>query len=420
VFTETSDFLWYHLPIALRMIGQTSFTPEKGVLGIEQAYPLLAEMIQSFLILLTGRLSAANGVNVIGALMASICIYVQFGQEFSWRWFFTFLLSVPAIVLHMSIGYNDLFAGFMILIGFAGLCGLALDRRKIWSSCMVIIGLGCAMATKYPAWPSVFILVLFSGYYFFKKFRHERVLIINRSLFFIILLSIATSYYPVRNFIRFGNPTFPLGTQSSASRDIPSYLINASRPVRFIHSVFELNRLYGDQQYRWTYDQGSGVVTNHLRMGGWFYMTMIVLSTMLLYGILVRIIPFSIVIPHLIIIVLIAFTAWSNVLRYFLFIPLNSIFLFCAYSGQYPAKIRNIGQITLALCALFVLVTLRSEIFPLDLRTPAEHAPAAAKKFWTQNLNIPHAQAIKIKVPGAYPIFWSGPTFTEIPVVSDR
>jgi len=419
-FSMAFDQTWYHLPIALRMIGRTSFIPEPFVLMVEQAYPYLAEAVQAFLILVSGRLSASNAVNMVGLLFASVCILMLFGKQFPWRWFLTFLLAIPVLVIHFSIGYNDAFAAFMILIGFAGICGLSLNRKKGVSAFLIILGLGCAAATKYPAWLPVAILALFSCYFFWVRFRGESLFHIKKSIIFILLLFAVTSYYPIRNYIRFGNVTYPLSMSDHSLIDIPTYLVHSSPPVRFIHSAFELNRLSSDKPYSWTYDQYNWNEKNYNRMGGWFFATMIIVFGLLLYGFLSKTIPPSLLLMHLVTIGVVSMTNPSFVLRYFLFVPINSLFLLCLFSDRFSAVARVVGRFSLALCALYVIVMLRSHVFHSDFRTPDHNAPREAQEFWKKNLGTVHTKPIRIDGYGALSIFWSGPTFTEIPVIVDQ
>ena len=426
-FKPSYDFVWYHLPRALRYFGLTSFTPSPALLERYKGFPPLAEYLQGFLVWSSGRLSAGNAIGFLGLVMALTGIFVIYRTSFSFRWFLTCLLAVPLFVFHLTIGYIDLFTAAMLLLGFAGLCGLSLNQRPILSALVMAIGLGCAMFSKFQAWPPAIILGL-GGTFLLCSTCMKRQIPRASAIIALLLLWGAISFVPLRNYMTLGNPTYPVrvelpflrslpATEGTAGvGNLPSYLHKRSPVIRFIYSVFEINRLSSDRPYQWTFDQRDGDNGDHQRMGGWFFLTSLIMSLLLLIGFLKKIFPPVLFFAHVLSICVIAIVPQFHELRYSLFIPLNSLFLFCLFLKNYPPLLRTMGLLSLTACALFVLFQIRSTIFSLDLRPPQEFAPPEARAFWKAQTPASSQRLHIIPDKRSLSIFWSGPTFSEFPV----
>lgn len=153
-------------------------------------------------------------------------------------------------------------------------------------------------------------------------------------------------------------------------------------------------------------------------MGGWFFASVVILILLLIIGVLFRAIPVYLIMVHVFIILLVSFLPQSTSLRYFLCIPLISIFLFCLFMSKFPVIAKNTGKIFLTLSAIYVLWNLAPGVFDLDTRLPESYAPKDAKLFWKEHMTSPsYPSAIIIQNQKAKSIFWSGPTFSEIPVI---
>jgi hypothetical protein len=433
VFAPTYDFISYHLPRGLMFFHRTSFIPEQFLLETYKGYPPLPEFLEGLLVVLSGRLSAANGVGMIGMACAIGGMVLLDTTEETLRWFLTFCLAFPLIVLHLTIGYIDLFTGAMLLLGFAGLCGLYRDIFPLRAALIMIVGLSAAMFSKFTAWPPTAALSLF-GALFLLRSQQRRRLATAQVCLLLLLLAVGIAFYPLRNLLVWNNPTYPVrlelpfletlpgDMEAVPTEDVPPYLAKSSAPVRFVHSVLELNRRWGTEPYTWNYDQYAGPQSSHQRMGGWFFLSVLVVALLLVIGALSGAIPRPLFAAHVVSAIVIAVIPRYFELRYALFVPLNSLVLLTSFGSRLPRSVRLSGAMALTLCGGYVLWSLRSSAFSFDLRPPERFAPKEARAFWRSEIGKTHTSPVTIGIHDPDAIFWAGPTFSEIPVkvISDE
>lgn len=150
-------------------------------------------------------------------------------------------------------------------------------------------------------------------------------------------------------------------------------------------------------------------------MGGWFIVTVVVITFVMIFGVFLRLVPFPIVGAHFLSIIAWSFSPESQVLRYALFIPLDSLLIICLFLNHYPRYIQTWSKLLLLSCAGYVLWQISPQILDLDLRPPESFAPANAKLFWEEHALYQSTDPILVK-DGSRSIYWSGPTFSEFPV----
>jgi hypothetical protein len=441
-FNVSWDYMAYHLPAALSRFGLTTYEPNPHLVEVIRGFPPLAHLTQGFLVYLTGRITAANGANAVAFLFAILVISRLFVGQISIRWFLTFCLAVPLVVMHFNSGYIDLFSGVFLLLAFAALVLLCREDSRInTAGTLFILSSTAASLSKCQAWP--ILAVLFFGFAFqiFWLLRQQKV-VWQRASLLLILAVAGISAWPIRNTLVFDNPTYPFrppligslfsnysqglldtsgtGPPTFIANQTPAYLSGASPSWRFTSSMLELNRRFSQVPYSWPpLDRGEneGSQSPHHRMGGLFPITILALAALTGLGVRRGVVP---ILPLAVFVAAILFLAFfipqNHELRYWLFIPLTLAY-FAALSIKACREEEGlvIKVVFLSLTA-FVWLSLGLMSVPGEKNVDAV-APAEARAFWHNQSSGKEATAVNM-VCGKMPwtIFWSGPHLREFSV----
>lgn len=427
------DFLAYHLVGALDWFGLTTYTPEPRLVAANEGFPPLPHIVQGLLVQLTGRPSAACAVNVVGFLILVASLLHLFGRRLAWRWFLTAQLAVPLFVLHFTSGYVDLFTGAALAVAFAALLALEGDdrlARPLAAALWLAAGLGIALYSKYQAWPIAGLIGLCGSWRLASLARNG---ILSRRWVAVIACAIAVAgvSWPARNWIAYQNPIYPVHfpfmhdlfpnavmESDSAGWNLPEYLHGSPRPVQFLNSALELNRLRASK-YVWTLDQaayGDTPRSPHQRMGGWFFVTVLTLVFACAVAWIVGCIPRLTALSFAGSIALVANLPQGHELRYWLFVPLSLTVFMGRSLAALPSLVRGATQALLLGAALYVLAA--TQPFTLDARPASAHAPPEAIEFWEARARAPADEALLVCGRLPRTIFWSGPTFNEYRVIA--
>ncbi len=430
-FSRHPDLLAFHLPRGLGYFGMTTY--QYGSWAIEQAkgYPPLPNMIQGFLVWATGMMSAANAVNVLGFGFVCAWLYFLFPRKSALRLFMTFCLALPIFYYHISIGFIDLFAASMILLGFAGMHGLIVRHKPIMSGLAMVTGLTLAMFSNMTVWPIVAPFSVCSLYCLWEAYSAHKVNI-YQALLLSILLIIGVAFYPVRNYVQFGNPTYPVEVRLVVNLfpeftvispveepNFPKFMEKQGNIMQFFTSLFELNRFDSYTPYSWTSFEKHGTIFHRDNPGGFFIFTILFMSIGLLWGYAKSIFPnasfgalfwttlFVSTLPH------------YAVMRYMLYVPLISFFLISYYLPAFEARVRRLILVGIAVCIPVVMTNLGDTFWHIDNRLPEAFASNAAQSFWKDRIRNMDSETVHIT--GAYPntIFWSGPNFNTFKIKED-
>lgn len=420
-FSMAYDFMMYHLPFALQKWHLTTYSPFERIVNIHGQLPDFANHLQGLLIVATRRFSSANLVNIIGLALSIVSAKMIFRKEFALQWFLVVFLAIPLCVIHSTIGYIDLFAGEMVLTAFIGMYGI-FQKRSVSSHIVFTIGLLASVLTRMQTWPICMLFacaVVMRTLYIGQSYK---------SIIYCALITCIISFYPIRNILHFQNPTYPIQmpfigkllnlpslSPGGYDTNVPPFLLQKSRPVQFFSSVFEINRFVTNEKYVWTYDQYDPTPkSEHLRMGGWFFLSVLGIVASVIYAFYCRKINRICTMVFALSVVLTSLIPHALELRYSLYIPLISAFLLALYVQNNPSHFVNLLKIHFTLCAAIVLVNMPPGFWSIDMRHPSELAPPQAKEFWKmQNGNM---DEIEIHQPSHLGIFWAGPTFSEFKV----
>ena len=431
-FSLAWDFLAYQLPGALATYGLTSYTPEPRLVAVIAGFPPLPRIVEGALVLVTGRFSAASALNLIGvgALVAGL-LWLH-GRRISLRWLATALLGVPLVVLHLESGYVDLFTASFLVLAFAGLAELEPDSpRPVAGAALLIAALGAAQLSKFQAWPVAAVVGAAALWRFAALARAGRVTR-RTALALAATLTLALGAWPVRNLVVFHNPVYPIvfplapGLFPNASVDadsgvynLPVWLADRPRPVRFLASALEWNRFHSGERFYWSLDQSAyadPARSPHHRLGGWFPWTLALLALGAARARRAGRLTATAQVAFAGSVALVSFLPQSHELRYWLFVPLGlavATALGLAAEVERPARLLRAGLLAGAAFVLFV-----TRPFSLDPRPPDALAPARAVAFWAEQSARPQPEPVRICDVNPDGIFFAGPHFREYRVTA--
>lgn len=432
------DYLSYHLPEALRLVGLTSYLGRDEVENTVSGYPPLAHFVQGALVWVTGRISAANSLNAFGFLVFLGALFTAFRglvAGFQWRWFLTALLAIPHFSIHFTSGYIDLWAAYGVTLMLAGLFLFSKSESRAWF--LVVIGSAWAVYSKATTWAPILILTLAFTIIVLRHTKKPISRVLPLGLLVLITLS-----WPLRNLVVLGNPAHPWETpyvrsvvvklhelfprvippsaewklSSVALASTPEYLKNRSNSFRFFSSAFELSRLQPFEPMPWNLGQDAiDTSSPHFRQGGWFWLTSLILvafsagvivlgaGTPRMIGFLLAVLIFqSSTMPQ------------SHELRYWIFIPICLVLYLFFYQSVLPKGAQRVLLLSLGLAAAWVVP--KTVVFGgIHPTSPPDCAPPAARTYWK---TCPPASGIRQTICTLDPfmLYWAGPTFSECAV----
>lgn len=426
-FNPSWDYLTYHLPNALSMIGWIQFIPTEFLGVVIEAYPPLADLVQGLLVLVTGQIKAATGANVIVMLLTLGLICVLYGRSFQWRWLLSSFLAIPLFVFHLPSGYADLFGACGILLAFAAL--MKLEEYFVIAAVCFCLGLFIATMSRFTTWPAAGFLWIAAG---FKIFQLPRQSLRIKSVFLASAL-ILISIWPLRNMAIYSNPTYPypvpvLGKyfpyhqdftiENSRSSQLTLRLQDKPHIQSFLISVFELSRFGGfKEKYSWNLDQGQegGVNNPHFRLGGWSVYTVLIFLIFLILSCFWRIISFYEVFFIGILLVFTGFLPRGNDLRFFIFIPLCIAFSLAKALPLFPKYWGLVFKILILVSASYVVR--KTQVGKPNLAPMTDYVPDYIKSAWHAYDNALVKKPLCGEGGNPATVFYAGPHLREYPVV---
>jgi hypothetical protein len=427
------DFLAYHLPGALQLVGLTTFEPGPKMSLVLAGFPPLAHFTQGALVWLTGLMAGATAHSALLFVLACLILKRQFGKQFSLQWFLVSCLAVPLFIMHFALGYIDLFTGIMLMLTFIGLelVAAAKTTEEFNKACIFygLAGAG-AMLCKLQAWPIVFFTTIFFFGNVVLRVRREQ-LGVARALAVLAVTAAALAIWPTRNLIYFSNPTYPFSApfmksafaeapvpidEAGLQLQLPEALWEKPLGYRFIFSLLELNRLKAPG-YKLSYDLNAegGHHNIHHRMGGFFPVTVICLLLITLAAYRRRMITTTALAAFgTTVLFLMNFLPANHELRYWFFIPLTLAFWTSRYLAQSPHNaLSRITQVALIATAGYFCLTIPHVYDWSKPSKVTDWSHPAAQSFW-QTAKADETNFVCGAIP--YAIYWAGPTFNEYPV----
>jgi hypothetical protein len=426
------DFLAYHFPGALMTYGLTSYTPEPRLVAVIAGFPPLPRVVEGALVLATGRFSAASALNLIGVGALTAGLAWLYGRRISLRWLATALLGLPLFVLHLESGYVDLFTASFLALAFASFAELERDSPRPFAGALLLIAaLGAAQLSKFQAWPVAALVGAAALWRFAALARAERISG-RTALALAAALALVLGAWPARNLVVFHNPVYPvvfplapglfpnaIVEADSGVYNLPLWLADEPRPVRFLASAVEWNRFHSGERFYWSLDQSARADparSPHHRLGGWFPWTLAALALGTARARRAGKLSTTAQVTFAASVALVSILPQSHELRYWLFVPLGLAIATALGLAPDVARPARTLRAALVVGAAFVLFMTRP--FALDPRPPEALAPAKAIAFWAEQTAHPRPEPVRICEVNPEGIFYAGPHFREFRVVA--
>lgn len=422
---EGYDFLYYHLPFALKMYGRTTYLLFPWLDDLYQAYPPMAHAVQGFLVWATGYFPLANSIGAFAVILLLTTIHLGEGRKGTAGFFLLAFLSVPLLVRHTWIGLIDLWLGSFLALAFYSFYKWETEKRLSW---LWRLGLFLAVAcySKYQAWP-VAVVILCGLLWGTIASRNHRATAV------VVLIGVCCAGWPIHNWIHFSNPCYPypipfvsqlpntVNFDRIATRFMPPWMMPLPQSLRFVISFLELSRLnFSAPQMIWANAgwQPGELKNFHYQLGGMSMFSMLLLLPATFIAYRKRLVPKATAIVFVLSVAVISTLSQSHEMRYWLFIPLVLCVFFSRLmtaASAVSARLRMGMQIALACSAIYTIAG--TECFRLDYRPLVEKAPAEAVAYWHMAEAYPTQKTVEVKVPMEMAIFWAGPNFNSYKVV---
>ncbi len=335
---ERWDTFHYHIPFAAIRGGLgVPYTPDDVMARFFEGFPPLPHLLQGVLWRLTGSINATGTINIIAFAAMLALAHRHLGRR--GHVVALVALTTPLVLIHTAVSYVDLFGNSALALGF----GVILYRQ--WASHEVVpkalpIAIGGLIVA---AW-SKFMLAPIAAVGFIAlaaiewrapwRSRSER----RRVLIWIGLGLLLANLTYLDNFVRFGNPFWPVRLPIDALAEAVPFAIDVRqqttpyRPPPLAHlpdwrlfwlSLFEVGHptSYPDRA-RWIIDQGQS--WESFRMGGFWGVHVVACGVSVLVSALAldRRRGAGLIASLAVMLVFVSFLPRSHDLRYYMFLPL--------------------------------------------------------------------------------------------------
>jgi hypothetical protein len=286
--SQAYDVWYYHLPFAARLVGiidakTYAFSPDNQARF--EGFPLFGELVQGVLWRVTGHVAATNLLS-LGALFA-LPLALTRAFRVPIHLAFLALIAIPLVQIHATSSYVDLPANV-----FATLLLLGVYRTYVADEPprpRALLGYAALAAmtanTKFQLVPVVVASALALAAVSLRDLRRWGALaasarsLLKKRLAILVLAAPVVFATPTKNVIVHGNPVWPVELRllgrslphaEEAYDSSPHHLAGASRPVRFVRSILEVDNRPIATRSRWSLDQWTPPDEPGYRMGGFF------------------------------------------------------------------------------------------------------------------------------------------------------
>ena len=288
-FDSNVDLLAYHLPFAAFRAGISNpryFLMSEPLVAAYDGFPLVMDYINGLIWKFTGNVNAANLVPVTSLGLFTVFLKTAFRVPASLG--LTALLAIPTIQTMASISFPDVPANLALCAALiSGASYIAVgnsdSRFKMFILCAACLSLSANLKPQFVVLAGI-TTPFFLGYatycLYTKRYDFERTR--PFLVYSILILSLLCVYWnPLRNFIDYGNPIFPVqisvlghkfpGIYNSEMWAEPHYLRHTMQPLRWLASIVEYHA-FDDRPLPYTVGQGNVPADDmSSRMGGYFF-----------------------------------------------------------------------------------------------------------------------------------------------------
>ncbi len=419
-FSADWDFIAYHLPAALQHFDLSSFVPNSKIQSVLDGFPPLPHYLQGLMILISGRFESAQLLSFVGLFLLFAAAKIVL-PDLRITWLGSALCTIPLFVLHVTTGYVDVWTNLLLTIAFMVLLAEEKEERHTRLLLVLLLSTTAAVLSKYQAWPLA-LLFSFVGAFKFRFLSWRRLFVWS------VVFAAALSSWALRNTLYYSNPTYPVvppivgkalalkgeasfTSKKEHSKNIPLALKDSSQSSRYFISLFELTRLSDTgEAFSWTIDQAAaeGMNSYHHRMGGYFWLTILLLACGVLYLFQIeRRSRFPIMVLGATMAV-VSVLPQSHELRYYMCVPFIAHLILLSFESSFSAGGRVGLRLAYAGLALWVLI----RVAPSDAcHGHLFYAPADARDYWKSDAKP--SSCIRTSYDRA--LFFAGPGFREYP-----
>ncbi len=283
--SQAYDVWYYHLPFAARLGGlmdASTYAFSTDNVARYEGFPLLAELVQGILWRVTSHVQSTNLV-ALGALFG-LCVFL-------WRLFkvpphlaLIAFVAIPLVQMHATSSYVDLPANacatMLLLLVYRELSSSSpLPESSSWLIACVALA-AITANSKFQLVPIVLVTAIVIVVLVVRDARqHPRAGLLRTRLAILALGVPIVFTTPIENLAVHHNPVWPVELSvmghafpyvEGAYSHSPPHLANSPRPVRFAHSIFEVDNRPIESHARWSFDQWAPPSDPSCRMGGYF------------------------------------------------------------------------------------------------------------------------------------------------------
>lgn len=391
-------------------------------------FPPLAHFLQGALWRLTGSINATGVINFVAfAAFLAFC-HLKLRARF---WLVGLIaLTAPMILIHSAVSYIDLFGNSLLAIGVSAFVYMFLFDQQHDRTLLVcgVLGLVGAAWSKYQmvAVAALFLMLFLLTY----ATPTGRAVKNRREILIFISGAILVAALPyLKNWFAYGNPFWPVrvpivGELLPYKPDLRyvgvpyPFDFAMSRFEIFFSSLFEFGLPTSDRTLaRWNIDQSHPWIP--LRRGGFWNVAVVVnLLSVLVMGIVHNVRKgLWLALGGTLLLCFVAALPGSNLLRYYLFIPLC---LAATIGMLFPALQRKHARIALCQLALVtsLFVYMARMNWPYYAIEKVDYVVAAdvlAVAGWWQRLSPDTTYCVVDMVPTA--MLMTGPTMSEFHII---
>jgi hypothetical protein len=266
------DYPSYHLPFIVRGLNLSTWELWPNLLALWEGYPPLAHDVQGLLLWITGWPAIANAVNTIGLLLFIPAARAA-APDLDVRWVLIGFFAVPLFILNYPAGGVDIWFSLGVVVQFLALLSILSGDRRAYLHSIFIASAGFVMLSKMNGWAITPFLSIIYGFSQLKTLRSQPGVCLAR----FAVLAAVIGFWPLRNWIIMGSPTWPIplpplsthGSFSISPMVHPEMFAGTPRPLMYVVSFFELTRFMTSEPMRWTFTMWHGSPSSpHQMMGG--------------------------------------------------------------------------------------------------------------------------------------------------------
>lgn len=361
------DFYAYHSFMGLTKVGFDPYYFFGGTsiwndfyFYIHNFLPPLIYYVQYTLLAVTGKFWWMNLSSLLFVLAGLGFVGKLEGERVA-RWWITAMLAIPQFIINLPSGLTDIPSNVVVsccaLVLTRILCGDDSKRTRAIFYALAFAGVLCKLQMWFPV---LFLLFIYFCFVQYGLWKLERAGFFSRKrLPVIVMCTLIMCFWPMKNLITIGDPLAPVvkptylkilyheGYKAAEKWKAenphenfgflplftPEILKDATRPVRYAFSYFELTRFLTDEPMTWNSSGWHGSEKSaHQMMGGMNGLYMGLLMAAFALCIYSRAIPKRVTLLVVLIYCFASIMPQSHEMRYWMFAPFILMLMLVKYA----------------------------------------------------------------------------------------